>query len=136
MRVTASGSWTNEGPVSANITVVAFAESVPNTTTQGTISHHQQIEIPVNIPPGVHVAEFWLGFRNDWGTYPTSDIDMVVKDPNSKEYRQGAGLNSPEQATIVDPPAGRWTVTITGFDIPAGWDKYELRIAVDGNVIK
>jgi len=48
----------------------------------------------------------------------------------------GAHLNNPESAKIAKPEAGNWTALVNGFSIPAGSDKYELRIAVDGVVLK
>jgi serine protease AprX len=136
MRITISGSWTNERAVSATVSVQAFTNSVPMLTTQGTILNHQQTAFPVTIPPGVGNAEFRLWFRNDWGTYPTSDIDMTLFDPNLNRNTDGAHLNDPEHATIVNPTPGTWFVVISGFDIPAGSDKYELRVTADGKVVK
>jgi hypothetical protein len=136
MRITLSGSWTNESNVSATVSVKSFTDSVPQLTTQGTLQHHQTITFPVTIPAGVSVADFRLWFRNDWGTYPTSDIDMVLFDPDLNRNGDGAHLNDPEHATVSNPTPGTWFVVIVGFDIPSGSDKYELRVSLDGKVIK
>jgi hypothetical protein len=88
------------------------------------------------MPDHVAVAEFRLWFRDDWGSYPTSDLDMVLFDPELNRNADGAHLNDPEHATVLNPVSGTWFVVITGFDIPAGSDKYELRVALDGKVIK
>ena len=49
----------------------------------------------------------------------------------------GATLNSPEIASIANPVAGEWTAIVAGFTAPAtGGDRFSLRIAVDGNVMK
>jgi hypothetical protein len=37
---------------------------------------------------------------------------------------------------IDNPEAGEWVVLVNGFDIPAGNDKFELRVSLDGHVIK
>src|SRR6185503_4622498 len=116
--------------------VNAFTDSVPMLTTQGTILHHQQIVFPVTIPAGTAQAEFRLWFRNDWGSYPTSDIDMVLFDPNLNRNSDGAHLNDPERATVINPTPGTWFVVISGFDIPSGSDKYELRVTADGKLVK
>jgi hypothetical protein len=136
MRITLSGSYTNEKSVSADVAVNSFRVPTPGQTTNGFIDNHQQIVFPVTIPPGASVAEFRLSFRNDWGTYPTSDIDMILFDPNLNQNTDGAHLNDPEKAIVSNPIPGTWFVLIKGFDIPAGSDKYELRVAVDGKVIK
>ena len=36
----------------------------------------------------------------------------------------------------VDTAAGSWTAVVAGFDIPTGTDKFELRVSLDGNVVK
>jgi subtilisin family serine protease len=136
MRITLSGSYTNEKSVSADVAVNSFKEPTPGQTTKGKIDNHEQIVFPVTIPQGVSVAEFRLSFRDDWGNYPTSDIDMILFDPNLNRNTDGAHLNAPEKATVLNPIPGTWLVLINGFDIPAGSDKYELRVALDGKVIK
>jgi subtilisin family serine protease len=136
VRITLSGSYTNEKSVSADVAVSSFTNPTPGHTTKGTIDNHEQIVFPVTIPQGVSVAEFRLSFRDNWGAYPTSDLDMILFDPNLNTNTDGAHLNSPEKATVLNPIPGTWLVLIKGFDIPAGSDKYELRVALDGKVIK
>ncbi len=136
MRITLSGSFTNQGVVSANVAVSSNTDPLPGLTTQGEILHHTQFVFPVTIPKGVKRADFRLAFRDDWGSYPTSDIDMIVFDPNLNRNTDGAHLNSPEMATIFNPVAGTWLVQIIGFDVPAGSDRFELRVSLDGKVVK
>jgi subtilisin family serine protease len=135
MRITVSGSWTNESAVSATVNVDSATDTVLGFTTHGTIDHHEQITYPVSIPAGVKVAEFRLWFRDDWASYPTSDLDMTLFDPNLVPNTDGAHLNAPELATVSNPLPGTWYVVIKGFDIPAGSDKYELRITLDGKLV-
>jgi len=61
---------------------------------------------------------------------------MILFDPNLNRNTDGAHLNDPEKATVLNPIPGTWLVLINGFDIAAGSDKYELRVALDGKVIK
>lgn len=136
MRITASGSWTNAGNVSGTLSISSSTDSVPSLTTQGQILHHQRIVFPVTVPAGVSRADFRLWFRDDWGAYPTSDVDMILFDPNLNRNTQGAHLNDPENATVLNPTPGTWFVLIDGFDIPAGSDKFELRVSLDGKVVK
>ena len=136
MRVTVSGSWTNAGKVSATVGVSSFSESVPKVTTGGHIQNHEQIVFPITISPGVSRADFLLMFREDWGNYPTSDLDMIVYDPNLNAHTEGASLNDPETFTIANPAPGTWLVLIDGFNIASGSDKFELRVSLDGKVVR
>jgi hypothetical protein len=61
---------------------------------------------------------------------------MTLIDPNLTQDTQGAHLNDPERAVILQPIPGTWMVVINGFDIPAGSDTYDLRVTVDGEVLK
>ncbi|MBI4474716.1 MAG: S8 family serine peptidase [Acidobacteria bacterium] len=138
MRITISGSWTNEDTVSAKVKLDTWplTGDLSDVTTQGTIRHHQTVVFPITIPKGVRLADFRLSFNNDWGHYPTSDVDMILVDPNLNENKDGAHLNAPERATIFRPSAGTWMVKIIGFDIPSGSDKFELRVTLDGELVK
>lgn len=136
MRITSSGSWTNQGGVSATVGITSFTEAAPEVTTRGTIHHQEQIVFPVTIPQGVSVADFQLWFTHDWGTYPASDLDMILIDPNLMQNKDGAHLNDPERAVVLNPTPGSWQVLIIGFDIPSGSDRFELRVSLDGKVVK
>jgi len=136
MRITFSGSYTNAGKVSAKVTVSSETERLRGVTTRGTIQHHQQIMFPLTVPPGVRRADFRLSFGDNWGHYPTSDMDMILVDPNLNQNDDGARLNSPEAATVVNPTPGTWQVIIDGFDIPAGSDTFALRVTLDGKLVK
>ncbi len=136
MRITFSGSYTNAGKVSAKVNVSSVTDPLRGVTTRGTIQQHQQIVFPVTIPSGVSRAEFRLSFGDNWGHYPTSDLDMILFDPNSNQNRDGAHLNSPERATVLNPTPGNWLVVIDGFDIPAGSDTFSLRVTLDGKLVR
>jgi len=81
-------------------------------------------------------ADFRLAFGDNWGHYPTSDMDMILFDPNLNQNDDGAHLNSPEVATVLSPTPGTWYVLIDGFDIPAGSDTFALRVTLDGKLVK
>jgi hypothetical protein len=136
MRITLSGSWTNESKVSADVAVQSTTGPESPFTTQGIVRNQEQIVFPVTIPAGVSLAEFRLFFRNDWGNFPTSDVDMILFDPNLVANSTGATLNDPELVNVSNPLPGTWSVVIVGFSIPTGSDKYELRVSLDGKVIK
>ena len=136
MRITVNGDWTNAGAISANVRIVSVVESIPGFTTQGTIVHAETLIFPVTVAPGVSQAEFRLGWREDWGNYPTADVDMILVAPNGVPNFAGATLRNPERVVINNPAPGHWVVLVDGFEIPAGRDKFELRVSVDGHVVK
>src|SRR6185295_407210 len=96
------------------------------TTAKGEIEDGQLLQIPIDIPPGVKLAEFLLSWSADWGNYPTNDIDLVLFDPQLNPFTTGATLNLPEHVEVQNPAAGTWYAVINGFDLPAGTDKFRL----------
>lgn len=136
MRITVSGDWTNAGTVSADVSIVSLKEPLPKFTTQGKIAHGDLIAVPVPVPAGVSTAEFRLGWREDWGSYPASDVDLVLVDPGGVMNTDGATLDNPEVVTIPDPAPGTWVALLSGFEIHSRFDRYELRVSLDGSVIK
>jgi hypothetical protein len=103
---------------------------------QGKIGPGQLIVMPLSIPAGTAQADFRLSWREDWGSYPLNDLDLILVRPNGTASFAGATLNSPESVSVTNPAAGVWTVLLHGFEINTSSDKYELRIALDGKVIK
>jgi len=136
LRVTVNGDWTNAGPVSAAITVFSTTEPVPQFTAQGKIGQGQTIAVPVTVPAGVSRAEFRAGWREDWGSYPTNDVDLLLVRPDGTLLTSGATLNNPEVVAVTDPPPGQWVALIDGFEVSTGSDKFEFRAALDGVVVK
>jgi subtilisin family serine protease len=136
MRITVNGDWTNAGTISADVTVLSLTDPIPQLTAQGQIADQALLVFPVNIPAGVSKAEFQLGWREDWGNYPTADIDLILVNPSGGLNFDGATLNNAERVTVMNPAAGMWLVAISGFEIHTGTDKFELRVALDGKVVK
>ena len=68
--------------------------------------------------------------------YPTSDLDLIVISPTGVATLTGATLNAPEQASIKNPAAGVWTALVTVFGLDSDSDKFELRVSLDGKVVK
>jgi len=136
MRVTVNGDWTNAGTISAHVTVFSVVDPIPQFTGQGKIGFGQTLAFPVKVPAGVAKAEFRLGWREDWSNYPASDVDMILVRPDGSLIFGGATLNNPEVITIDAPVQGQWIVLIDGFEVWTGTDKYELRVALDGKVVR
>jgi len=105
------------------------------------------IPIPVEIPAGVSQAVFELFWQQNWGRYPTNDLDMLIFRPDGTLYLSGgfppgATLNSPERVSVLHPAAGRWLVVVNGFTVwdtnrgpRSGTDRYVLRVSADGTPI-
>lgn len=136
MRITISGDSTNAGLISADVAVFSPTEAIPQLSTQGKITDQQQLAFPLAIPNGVSRAEFRLGWREDWGHYPSADLDVILVSPTGDVTSDGATLNNPEVAAVNDPMPGNWSVLVSGSNIPLATDKFELRVTLDGRVVK
>jgi hypothetical protein len=136
MRITMNGDWTNAGTISADVAVQSVSASIPQITQQGKIDNQETLVFPVQIPPGVALAEFRLAWREDWGNYPSSDVDLILVNPANVLNFAGGTSRNPEVVTIANPAAGTWYAIVNGFEIHTGTDKFELRISLDGKVVK
>ncbi len=136
LRLSVSGDWTNAGPVSVNASIFSTVDPIPQFTSQSKISDMQTAVIPFTVPAGAHSLQARLSWRADWGSYPSADLDLILIGPTGSVNVDGAQINNPENATIANPQPGQWIALVDGYQIPAGSDKYELRIAVDGKVLK
>jgi Subtilase family len=135
MRITVNGDWTNNGTISADVAVISTKDAVPQFSAQGKIGDQQLLAFPVTVPAGVNQADFRLRWNEDWGTYPTADVDLILLAPNGTVNLNGATLNNPEEAIVANPMPGTWFAIVAGFEIDTGSDKFELRVALDGKVV-
>ena len=136
LRITITGSWTNAGNVSATVSIFSLMDPKPGVTVSGPVLHGQFISIPFNVPPGTKLAEVRLEWREDWGRYPTNDLDLILFGPGDFVNARGATYRSPEVVRITNPPAGAWLALIDGFELPTADDRFKLRITLDGKVVK
>ncbi|HEV8523830.1 MAG TPA: S8 family serine peptidase [Terriglobales bacterium] len=136
MRVTLSGTWTNAGAVSARVSIVSDKDPLPSFTAQGKVSQGQTLAFPVNVPAGVGEAEFRLSFHDDWASYPTNDIDMLLVKPDGSLLLDGATLNAPERVIVNNPAPGTWYVLVDGFAVYGSPERFELRVTLDGQLVK
>jgi len=112
------------------------ADPLPQFTGQGNIDFGQTLAFPVTVPAGVAKAEFRVGWREDWSNYPASDLDLILVKPDGSLDFGGATLNIPETVMIDAPAPGQWIVLLDGFEVWSGTDKYQLRVALDGKVVR
>jgi serine protease AprX len=136
MRVTLNGDWTNAGTISADVMITPLQAPLPQLTRQGRIAQSQLLAFPIQVPPETSRAEFRLEWREDWGRYPTGDIDLILVRPDGTLIFDGATLNNPELVFVDNPASGPWTVLVSGFELHTTDDRFELRVALDGKVVR
>jgi hypothetical protein len=85
---------------------------------QSIINMGDVISVPVEIPAGTSKATFDLVWNRDWLKFPTSDMDLLVFDPDQNlASLDGSTWNAPERVVITDPEAGNWTVQVEAREI-------------------
>ncbi len=146
-RLAVQGDWTNGGLISAHVEIDRTINPLAQPTAAGRITQDDLVPIPVNIPAGAAQAVFELFWQQNWGRYPTNDLDMLIFRPDGSLYVSGGTVPgateaSPERVVIPNPAAGRWTVVVDGFTVwdtnrgpRSGTDRYVLRVSADGTPI-
>jgi serine protease AprX len=129
MKLSLIGDYSNEDPVSFRVRIRRenFAEPLQNRVANGVIKDGDSLWVPVEIPEGAGTATFDLTWHRDWSMFPTSDVDMILFDPNGALASfAGATGNAPERAIIDAPLPGTWYVLIDGYEIykPDNWDLF------------
>jgi subtilisin family serine protease len=120
MKVSLIGDYSNEAPVSFKMRVIRenFGLKRGKRIAADYIHKGDTFIIPVDIGSGVSTATFNLAWRRNWSRFPSSDIDMVIFDPDGNVASlDGATLNAPERAVIEDPAPGTWYVYIEGYEM-------------------
>jgi hypothetical protein len=116
VRVAIQGDWTNAGRISARLTIERRRSSPALPAAMGEVRRSDSIPFHIVVPPAAQ-AEFELFWQQNWGRYPTNDLDLIVIDPNGNVVLTAATLNSPERAVITNPIPGTWTAIVYGFTI-------------------
>lgn len=137
MRIAVLGSSTNASPVSATVNIRSVTDSNPGQTSHGKIADGETFAMPFKVPVGAKRLDVRLEWDGDWSNYPTNDLDVILQRPDGTLVVSGATLNAPELATVTDSAPGDWIAYVDGFTVSTTrGDKYTLRIAVDGVVVK
>jgi hypothetical protein len=63
-------------------------------------------------------------------------VDLILIAPNGALNFDGASLDIPEHVVVNTPLPGTWFCIVSGFAIHTGTDRFELRVALDGTVVK
>ena len=127
------------GPINYNVTFGysgVFTATprglVAATTTPGSITDDPAdsfvpggpgtVAVPVTIPAGTSYARFSLFDAN---VSPASDIDLYVLNSANQIVAASGGGTSNEEANLLNPAAGNYTVWVHGFNVP-GTANYTL----------
>lgn len=139
-RVSPAGDWTNAGTVNYTVDVWTTSESFPQQTAKATIGQGDVHVYTFDVPFGTTALETRLEWQNMNGSYPISDVDVVLTPPSGPVVNTCNTGRTPELCVVAKPVAGTWTARVVGFSIPefgvpSGGEHYTLRIAADGQVI-
>ena len=120
MKLSLAGDFFNEHAVGATVTVTRENGLPPlgEPVLKSTIVDGDVFLVPIEVPPGVGTATFDLRWIRDWSRFPTSDLDLILLDPELNEISiDGATLNAPERAVLRDPVPGEYVAVIAGFEV-------------------
>jgi hypothetical protein len=129
MKLSLIGDYSNEAPVSFKVRIQRenYAEPLQNRIANGIVKDGDSILVPVEIPEDISEATFDLTWHRDWSMFPTSDVDMLIINPDGYLVNvDGATGSAPERAIIAAPEAGTWYVLIDGYEVfkPDNWDLF------------
>jgi subtilisin family serine protease len=136
VRVALMGDWTNAGTVSADLRIKRTRKGTGFPSASGLIRQGDMIPFEVQVPAGAAKAVFETHFARSWALYPTSDVDMLLVDPNGSLNVAGSTLSSPERVELASPLPGLWTVWVSAFALPAEPDFFALFASADGVRLK
>jgi hypothetical protein len=127
VRIAVMGDWTNAGRISTDIDIRSVRGKSPKNTDRDRLQQGEMKQLDVEVPAGTSQANFELRWQQDWGAYPTDDLDLIVFDPNGNPiiefdaqgnpFLPGATLRSPERVVVNNPVPGTYTVLINGFTV-------------------
>ncbi|MCP4271409.1 MAG: S8 family serine peptidase [Gammaproteobacteria bacterium] len=138
VRLAVMGDWTNAGQISADVNITKIKHKRSKKIAKGKVTQGDYTIIDVAVIDGTTQVDFELSWKNNWGAYPTDDIDLIVLDSYGYPYFEGATFASPERLSVTDPVPGIWTVIVQGYTVHSDGDeddaksKWELR-ATDQN---
>ena len=127
IRVAVMGDWTNAAPVTGTISIEATKTHQGKANEKGKIAEGEFTVFTANVPGGTSTLDFELSWKENWGHYPTDDLDLILLSPSGEAIYDGATLNSPEGVSIADPEAGVWTVLVNGFTVHADLKDYRKK---------
>jgi subtilisin family serine protease len=132
VRVSLQGDWTNAGRVSADLRIQRTRKRAGWPSATGALRQGDFLPFEVVVPAGAKQAVFETQWVRNWSMYPTSDVDMLLIDPDGAVSSSGATLASPERVVVADPKPGPWTIVVSAYAVPAEPDFFALYAKADG----
>jgi hypothetical protein len=121
MKVSLIADYANESPVSFKLRITRQenrARDHLKPVEQSIVKMGDVLSIPVEIPADTGTATFDLVWNRDWQKFPTSDLDLLLYNPNQKlASSDGATWNAPERVVITGPMPGIWRVQIEASEV-------------------
>jgi serine protease AprX len=121
MKISLIADYANESPVSFKMRITREQDrsrDADKSFSHSTIRMGEVVTFPVEIPAGTRTATFKLVWNRDWGKFPTSDMDLLVLDPDQQLASQdGITWNAPERVVISDPEPGTWSIQVEAREI-------------------
>ncbi len=117
VRVAVMGDWTNAGSMSADMRIEAVSTKRPKITERDRAREGDLLFYTVNVPERAEQANFELHWQQDWGRFPTDDLDVFIVSPGGEIIFDGATFDSPERVVIDNPVAGEYLLVVNGFTV-------------------
>jgi len=139
-RISPSGDWTNAGNVSYQVDIWTTREPFPQHSAKEKIDHGESHVYTFDVPAGTVALETRLSWLNMNGSYPISDVDVILTPPSGPVVNSCNTARTPEVCVVANPAAGTWTARVVGFSVPdfgvpSGGEFYTLRIEADHLVV-
>lgn len=137
MKISLIADFANESPVSFKVKVTRQQDPDRGTDkpfAQSIINMGDVITLPVEIPEGSSKATFDLRWNRDWINFPTSDLDLLVFDPEGNlASTDGMSWNAPERVIIIDPTPGTWMVQVEAREVYKS-DLFRLFLEIESGI--
>jgi len=134
VRVAVMGDWTNQGNISASVSIERKTAPKLSTPILATIAEGDSHQYEFMINADTTQLALDLNWTMNWAFYPSHDLDLIVFDPDGNLFLDGATLDSPERLIFEAPTAGVWTIIVEGFLLHGMQDEYSLSVANQNNI--
>ncbi|WP_086562754.1 S8 family serine peptidase [Streptomyces africanus] len=92
-------------------------------TTRPSIKQGETQSTTVEVPAGAKSLDVAIGRVSD----AAADLDLAVYDAAGKQVGSSADGDSEESVSVPSPAAGKYTVQVVGYSVPAGTTEYDYR---------
>ncbi len=132
MKLSLAGDFVNESAVATRVRITREneADRLQKPISKSVISQDDVFIVPVEVPEGTALATFNLRWQRDWSRFPTSDLDLILYDPDFNVIPDGATLNAPERAVVTNPAPGTYYAVVAGFEVDKT-DFYRLYVQLE-----